>query len=203
MIDDIANELIEQEDGTYRVVPRVTPDFSILETNTQEAYIAPDRSIKKTRGRMDLILERLKRGSSITAACTAADIKPSTLRYWRKNDEKFDQACKDAWEEGTAVYEEEAFDRGKNGTVADVYHQGIVVGQKIEHHDPLLLRTLERRAPEDWGRATQRVELTGKDGGPLRVMTLDLSKSEEELAQLGHSYLTEEYRAALEKPQEK
>jgi hypothetical protein len=149
---------------------------------------------------MDLILEKLKYGSSITAACQAADIKPSTLRYWRKNDPDYDQACKDAWEEGTGVYEEEAFSRGKDGTVADVYHQGMIVGQKVEHHDTLLLRSLERRAPEEWGKATQKVELTGKDGGPLRVMTLDLTKSAEELAELGHSYLTEEYRALLEKP---
>src|SRR5208337_588013 len=165
MITDPYTELEEQPDGTYRAVPRALPitDFSIAETCTQEVYVPPDRSIKKTRARMDLILEKLKEGSSITAACKCADIKASTLRYWRKNDSDFDQACKDAWEEGTGIYEEECFLRGKQGTVADVYHQGLVVGEKIEHHDTLLLRSLERRAPEDWGKMTQRVELTGKD----------------------------------------
>jgi len=201
MAPDSLTELIEQPDGTYRATERATSisQFGIVETCTQEAYV-PDRSIKKTRTRMDLILERLKSGSSIGAACQAADIKPSTLRYWRKNDKEFDQACKDAWEMGTGVYEEEIFSRALNGTVEDVYHQGMVVGQKVVHHDTLALRTVERRAPEDWGKTTQRVELTGKDGGPLRVATLDLTKSIEELAELGHSFLTEEYRALLEKP---
>jgi hypothetical protein len=148
---------------------------------------------------MELILEKIREGSSVAGACHAAGITTATLRGWRQRDLAFDTACKAAWELGTAAYEEEAFSRGKNGTAADVYHQGIVVGQKIEHHDTVLLRTLERRAPEDWGKQ-QRVELTGQGGGPLRVQTLDLTKSIEELAAHGHSYLIEEYRALLEKP---
>lgn len=194
--NDTETEMVEMPDGTWQPKPI---GFTITETCTQEIYINPSRVVKKTRGAMDLVLQKLSAGSSITVACAAVNIKPSTLRYWRKNDEEFDQACKDAWEEGTGVYEETAFDRGKNGTVKDVYHKGEIVGEEIVHHDTLLLRTLERRAPEDWGKAS-RVELTGANGGPLRVQTLDLTKAAEELSKHGHSYLIEEYRALLEKP---
>ena len=212
---DYFNDLIEQADGTYisaitaaASVPTnqtsyQTDNFTIIETCTQEPYAPKDRNVKKTNTRMALIIDKLKSGASVSTACQAADIKPSTLRYWRKNDDYFDEACKDAWEEGTAHYEEEAFNRGRNGTVKDIYYRGMIVGEEVEHHDSLLLRTLERRAPEDWGKAAQKVELTGKDVGPLRVVTLDLSKATEELASLGHSYLIEEYKALLEKPTEK
>jgi len=200
-VSDTYSDLEEQPDGTFRAVERTRPDpvFSITDTCTQDVYIPPDRKVKKTPGTMELILEKIREGASVAGACHAAGVTTATLRGWRKRDPEFDTACKSAWELGTAAYEEAAFSRGKDGTVADVYHQGLVVGQKIEHHDTLLLKTLERRAPEDWGRQ-QRVELTGQGGGPLRVQTLDLTRSIEELAAHGHSFLTEEYRALLEKP---
>ncbi len=201
---DIYSDLVEQADGTFianvtQAEPSFTNDFSVTQTAKQELYVEPDRKIKKTAPRMKLILDQFAQGKSVGAACNAAGIKPSTLRYWRKNDANFDQACIDAWELGTGIYEDEIFNRGKDGTVADVYHQGTVVGQRIEHHDNLLVRTAERRAPQEWGRAS-RVELTGKAGGPLRIATIDLSKAEEELSELGHSFLTEEYRALIEGP---
>ncbi len=194
--DDPYENLVEMPDGTYRVPPAQP---SITHNSNNELYNPPDRKIKKSPKRMQIIIQAFSEGKSVGAACQLADIKPSTLRYWRIQDKNFDQACKDAWVQGTGILEDVAFDRGRNGTEADVYHQGMIVGTKIEHHDTLLLRTLESRAPESWGRATQRMELTGANGGPLKVVTLDLSKSEQELSQLGHSFLIEEYRALLEK----
>lgn len=204
---DIIDLLATNDSGVYHATisdaspPMVQEDFSTQEMHAPALYIAPDRKTKKTKKRMDFILEKFRLGASVGATCKAAEITVSTLYYWRKNDRDFDQACEDAWQEGTSIYEEEIYDRAKNGTVADVYHQGLVVGQRVEHHDPLLLRTVERREPESWGKATQRIELTGKDGGAVRVATLDLTKSVEELAALGHSPLIEEYRALLEKQQ--
>jgi len=194
--DDPYENLVEHPDGTYRV-PTAQP--SITHTSQNALYNPPDRKIKKSPQRMQMIIQAFSEGKSVGAACKSVDIKASTLRYWRIQDKAFDQACKDAWTEGTGILEDVAFDRGQNGTEAEVYHQGMVVGTKIEHHDTVLLRTLESRAPESWGRSTQRMELTGANGGPLRVMTLDLSKSEQELSQLGHSFLIDEYRALLEK----
>jgi len=197
--EDEDTELIQHPDGYYIRKPKSQP-FTITQTSRQQNYIEPDRKIKKTRKAMDTIIQALSRGKSITAACNLVGITPSTLRYWRKNDEKFHIACSDAFDVETDNQETELNERITRGTRTEHYGpDGELKETRYAQNDTLLLRSLERRRPEAWNRNTNnRVEITGRNGGPLTSVNIDFNLSVVELAKLGHVPLACEYMNMLD-----
>lgn len=62
----------------------------------------------------------------------------------------------------TALYR-----RGIDGVPVDVWHNGLVVGQKLEYSDRCLVALAQMKLPE--ARNQLDVNLGGPDGGPVRV----------------------------------
>lgn len=191
---DNYDDLIEMPDGSYRTADHK----SIQHTQRHALYKPRDRKVKKTKEAMDTVLRILKSGGSITDACQAVNISHAALRYWRINDNMFDEACREAFDMRTDEIETIFYDRAINGVQQEVYHDGEMVGTKTIHDNGLLTKALVARRPEVWANQTRKVEITGKDGGDIKVVTIDLNKAVEELAKYNHSYLTSEFVAMLE-----
>ena len=194
MSNDEFNDLIEMPDGTYRIITKP----SITHTSRQALYRPTDRKVKKTPSAMDRVLEVLRDGGSITDACNAVNIKPSTLRYWRINDKQFDVACQDAMDCYTDILEKEVYHRALNGVQQEVFHDGEQVGTKTIHDNNLLVKALSARRPDLWGTSNKKLEVSGSINSQTTLITIDFTKSLEELAKYGHSELTSQYKNMLE-----
>ena len=191
------DDLIEQPDGTFSAGPvkRTVEPFG------RNKPYRPKVQGKKTQHNMETLLSVLKETGSPVQACEAIDIKPSTLKYWRQQDRVFDEACLDAHKQSTTRLETSVLDRAANGWEEPKYHEGIEVGAIRKYDNGLSLKVLERVRPEEYGPPkVEKLEITGANGGPVRMVTIDVKASLQELMQLGHSRLTEEYKALLERP---
>ena len=130
---------------------------------------------KRTERQADLraaakrqILETLAKGLSPVAAAKAAGVAYSTIWTWKREDAAFSAAWDEAFEQGTDVLEDIALKRATVGNQRPVYQGGKQVGTVQEFSDHLLLATLARRR-EAWRQSKTKVELSGKDGGPVQV----------------------------------
>jgi hypothetical protein len=110
-------------------------------------------------------LASLREWPVVARACEVVDIERSTAYRARDTDEAFARAWDDAMEHGVDKAEQEAFRRAVEGVVDDVYHQGVVVGQKRVYSDSLLALLLKGRRKRVYA---ERTEHTGPDGGPIQ-----------------------------------
>ena len=194
-MDNIYDDLIEMPDGTYRA----QTENAIVRTGRATLYKPVGRATKKTSAAMSKVIEVLAKGGSITDASKVIDISPSTLSNWRKIDAEFDTACKEACDVFTDKIEDVFYDRVLNGTEQKIYDDtGNIVQTRIVHDNTLLVKALAARRPETWGNQTRKVEISGKDGGAINVVTIDLNKAAEEIAKYQHSFLATEYSALLD-----
>ncbi len=86
----------------------------------------------------------------------------------KAESEKFAEAWQDALEAYADRLEAEAFRRGVAGTPKGVWHQGVKVGEELQYSDSLLALMLKAKRKKEYGDAS-KVELTGADGGPVKV----------------------------------
>lgn len=105
-------------------------------------------------------------GSSLSEAARAAGVPASTVYRLRKEDADFQAALADAEEESVDILETEARRRAVTGVEEPVFHQGVICGHKTVYSDSLLTLLLKGRRKLF---ATDRTELTGANGGPLKV----------------------------------
>lgn len=129
---------------------------SQLETNTEK---------------IEALLNYLRLGNYINQACAMVGLAESTFHYWRKEAEKIEKNL-----ETGEIAETDLLDSDvrlleflesvkKARATAESYHLGKV------REDPSWQSSawwLERSFPDRWGRK-DRVEVTGKDEGPLIV----------------------------------
>jgi hypothetical protein len=98
----------------------------------------------------------LSSGVTVKHACGKLGIPVSSYYDRRRCDEPFAVAVHDALSE---------------------YEHGLVSRIDAAGNDPKLWKALafilENRFPKKWGKAA-RVELTGKDGGPIKVVAVDV-----------------------------
>jgi hypothetical protein len=197
-MDEENTELIKHPDGYYierqKVSTRPTQLLSYYE------YKAPDRHVKKNRKIMDDIIRYFAQGKSVTTVCQLVDITPFTLRHWRKNDERFNQACIDAIDVETDNQETELQERILRGTRKEVYNSdGDLERTEYQQNDQLLLRSLSARRPEKWkAQGGTNVNVNSNSGNVLNSINIDFKLSTEELAKLGHINLVSEYMAMLD-----
>jgi len=138
---------------------------------------------KMTDERVERFLAVLSQGGSVTAAAEQAGIGRRTVYDWKAADADFAEAFEDAWQRGIAALEDEAVRRAYRGTERPVFQKGVQVGTVKEFSDSLLMFLLKSRDPRFRDKAT--VEMTGKDGGPIKTDSIDLSKlSTDELRNL-------------------
>lgn len=116
----------------------------------------------------------------VSRAAALAGVDRVTVHRRRKDDPDFNQACLDAMEEAADALEAEARRRAIAGTTEDIYHQGVVVGQKRVFSDSLLTLLLKGRRKQVFA---DRTELTGADGGPVKgsfVVTTGVPQPEDD-----------------------
>lgn len=126
-------------------------------------------------------LETFAATGNVKESAAAAGVGRRTVYDRRSNDATFAAAWDDAEQESHDRLEREAFRRAAEGVEKPVFQGGKLVGTVCEYSDTLLIFLLKARRPEKY-RDNHRVELTGRDGGP--VVTEDRSASLAEVAAL-------------------
>ena len=112
---------------------------------------------------------------NISVACRVAGVHRTTTYAWGKEgDQDYNAALAVAEELGIKAAEAEAWKRGTEGSVEDVYGslgQGLgsgVVGQKRVKSDTMLIFMLKGAAPQKYRENTSH-EISGPGGGPLQI----------------------------------
>lgn len=114
-----------------------------------------------------VFLAALAAGSTVSEAASASGLSSSAFYARRKTDADFAEAWRVALEDSTDVLETEARRRAVTGVEEPIYQAGVFVGHKTVYSDSLLSLLLKGRRRDVFG--VERTELTGADGGPLRV----------------------------------
>lgn len=124
-----------------------------------------------TKEQQDEFLDRLAEGMSVIDACNGSHARRRKLYRLRHNDTDFDQRWREAFAQGTDALEAEAQRRAVQG-VDDVKVIGSGDMQRevaFKHYsDTLLIFLLKARDPARF-RDNHKVEVTGKNDGPVQV----------------------------------
>ena len=107
----------------------------------------------KTQKHRDELLENLRSGMSIVAACALANISRSTYYGWVDKDEKWAEEVKAAIRFGEAVH------------VARISHASVDDWRASAWF-------LERRFPNEWGPKQELSVQTNQDGGAALVLAM-------------------------------
>lgn len=102
----------------------------------------------------------------------------SALYDWRNDDDDFRRAWDEVVEASTEALEQEVYRRAHDGCEKPVFYQGQQCGSILEYSDTLAMFILKARRPEKY---RERTEITGKDGGPIRIHKAE-DLSDDELA---------------------
>lgn len=130
------------------------------------AVIAADEHLELTPEQCEQFLEKLAANPGAGHVATMRELGvPGTRRQIKDAIERqlkadIDSVRNDAIR--TALYQ-----RGIDGVLEDVYHQGKVVGQQRTFSDRCLVALAQMKLPE--ARNQLDVNLGGADGGPVRV----------------------------------
>jgi hypothetical protein len=134
----------------------------------------PGRKTKLTPERQAKIVNAIRAGSYVETAAAAAGIDKVTLYRWLKRGGRFP---------GT-IYAD--FADAVNEATAQAEMRDVLTISKAAGEGDWRAAAwrLERKYPKRWG-TVSRTELTGKDGGPVAMASVDVTKlSDEELAAL-------------------
>ena len=101
-------------------------------------------------------------------ACTAVGISRRAAYNWREDYPEFAVAWSKALKIGVSALEDEAHRRAFEGHLEPVFHQGSECGSVRKYSDLLTIFLLKAHDPAKY-RENSRMELTGANGGPLRI----------------------------------
>lgn len=121
--------------------------------------------IKRALAQKRIFLEALRKGLTIAEAADEAQAGHRTVNHWRKNPE-FLEDWKEAYDQGTALFEAECRRRALTGILEPIYQGGRRVGTKRVFSDRLLELKLRSRAPDRY-RDRVSAEHTGAGGQPI------------------------------------
>lgn len=133
-----------------------------------EGDLVRGRTVRTPKKRTAFIESLRETGGNVSRSCEAADMSRVAAYEWRTADPEFAKEWNDAVEFGTDELEEEARRRAYAGVDEPVFYQGEQCGTVRKYSDTLLIFLLKGRRPETY-RDNVRTEITGKDGGPLRI----------------------------------
>ena len=117
---------------------------------------------KLTSGREKMILAAVREGFFMTVAARRAGIHARTLRKWRGRA----WASKERGESNVYTAFEDKLVQALAEAEYKLFH-GIRLAADDDPEQAKWL--LEKRWPKRWARDRQRIELTGKDGGPIEL----------------------------------
>lgn len=144
----------------------------------------PGRKVtpKKKQELFELII---KFGGNISKACQAANLSPKWLYTHRKEDtpegKQFKKDLEAAVDSGMRELENECRRRAFDGCIENVYYQGNKIGEKVNYSDTLAIFLLKGQFKDKYA---ERRELSGKDGGPVKIASITKEMTEEEAAQI-------------------
>jgi hypothetical protein len=145
------------------------------------------------------LLEALRSIPIMTRAARKVGIHPSRVYQVMKEDPEFEEAVREAKAEGDDSLETAAFKRAVHGVVKGVWHNGVRVGEEKVYSDTLLVALLKGRKKEIY---SDRTELTGANGEPLQIKSMDDTARSARATALMHIAATrktvEELRKAVE-----
>ncbi len=114
-------------------------------------------------------LEALASGWSIAHAAGHAGHGRQRFYELRDTDEVFASAWDNAYESGTDVLEDELRRRALGYDEETFDGEGKLIRRTRRHSDPSLIQALKARRPDRHRDNVARVELTGRDGGPVEL----------------------------------
>jgi hypothetical protein len=114
-------------------------------------------------------LRSLEQGWSVTHAAARAGRHRRRFYDVREQDEAFRVQWDEALEAGTCVLEDEARRRAVDGIEDFVLDKFGVEHPKRVYSDNLLMFLLRARRPDVYRENAQRLELTGRNGGPVEL----------------------------------
>lgn len=123
-------------------------------------------------------LEAFRRHKSITHACRAAHLDPSTVYKWRKESESFADKWDEIYNEITDLIETSAVNRAADGWEEPVFYQGAICGTVRKYSDVLQIFMLKKRKAEVYGDKPEKAR--NLDDLKTRVLQT-ISEMEEEL----------------------
>jgi hypothetical protein len=109
-------------------------------------------------------LALIREGLTNKDAAAACGCGTKYFRRRRQEDPEFEKAYQEARADGDDVIRGEIKRRAVDGVRRAIYHDGQVVGHKIEYSDPLLMFLAKSRMPEEFG-DKQRVDHVHKFEG--------------------------------------
>lgn len=118
--------------------------------------------------KLDIFFETLAATDHVQKAVAASGLARRSVYAWRDSDPEFAQRWTDAREAYVDKLEAEAYRRAVEGTEKGVWHLGALVGTERQYSDSLLALMLKAKRKREYGDAS-KVELTGADGGPVKV----------------------------------
>lgn len=133
---------------------------------------------KETPEAKGVVLRELSKGMTVKEACDAAGVGRTTVFEWKARDEEFARLWDQALEDGVDLLEAEARRRGRDGIDRGIYHAGERVDTERHYSDSLLTMMLKGRRAAVYN--TDRVEHSGKDGGPIiQSLTVEFVSAKE------------------------
>ena len=140
---------MNRQESRPRNDPTKKPTRRIRPHKKDKPKKAKRRPTKFTATRRAKFLLSLGRGASIESAAAAVGVNKSTIYETKKEDTEFAAAVDQARLTAVKVIEGALWRKARSGnTTAQIFY-------------------LCNRRPEDW-KHVNRIELTGKDGGPIR-----------------------------------
>lgn len=105
---------------------------------------------------LEQLCELLEKNAGDTlAACAALQVSTGWLRTWMREDPKVEARIKDAIDTGAAVLESAMIKRAVEGVKQPIYYKDQKVGSKRVYSDTLLIKALESRKPETYGKRVE------------------------------------------------
>jgi hypothetical protein len=123
---------------------------------------------KLTPAKLAAFCAALAETGMVSRACKAVDISRVTAYKWREEHPEFAEAWDKALKIGITALEDEAHRRAFSGWEEPVFHHGHQCGSIQKYSDTLAIFLLKAHAPQKY-RDNYRMELTGADGGPVRI----------------------------------
>jgi hypothetical protein len=111
-------------------------------------------------------LAAILRGLHVRDACKEANVTEHMPYTRRDADPVFAAEWEKSSAFGTEMLEYEAGRRAYHGTLEPVYYKGEVCGEIRKYSDTLIMFLLRARLPQKY-RDNSKIEMTGKDDGPL------------------------------------
>jgi transposase len=129
-----------------------------------------------TKERQRVFLEAYAKHANVMVSARMAGINRSTVYDWLEKDQDFSFAYNIAKEDAKDTLRAEIYRRAHDGWEEEVYQLGNFAGTVQKYSDTLLIFHSKALMPEY--RDKQQLEVTGKDGGAIRLNYSNYSDEE-------------------------